>query len=97
MHLQMKMLLKLPCHRTRRQLLRINQRAQGQQCSQMECGTFHDFHAPAGLLIQHPLRNKKLVSTWKSDLHLMKPERGALPHQRHNLAALRMKGVVNLR
>jgi hypothetical protein len=96
MHLQMKMLLKLPCHRVWSPLLRIDQCAQGQQRRELECGAFHNLHPPAELLIQHPLGNKQLISTRKSYLHLMKPERGALPHQRHRLAEVRMMRIVNL-
>lgn len=96
MHLQMKMLPKLPCHRAWRPFLRIDQCAQGQQRRELECGTFHNLHPLAELLIQHPLGNKQLISTGKSDLHLMKPERGALPHQRHQLAVVRMMRIVNL-
>lgn len=96
MHLQMKMLLKLPCRRARRPLLRIYQCAQGEQRRKLEHGTFHNLHPPAELLIQHPLGNKQLISTRKSDLHLMKPERGALPYQRHRLAVVRMMRIVNL-
>jgi hypothetical protein len=71
MHLQMKMLLKLPCHWAWRPLLRIDQCAQGQQRRELECGTFHNLHPTAELFIQHPLWNKQLISTRKSDLHLM--------------------------
>lgn len=96
MHLQMKMLLKLSCHRAWRPLLRIDQCAQGHQRCELECGMFHNLHPPAELLIQHPLWNKKLISTRKSNLHLMRPERSTLPHQRHRFAVMRMMRIVNL-
>jgi hypothetical protein len=97
MHLQMKMLLKLPCHRAWRPLLRIDQCAQGQQRRELERRAFHNLHPTAELFIQHPLGNKQLILTRKGNLHLMKPERGTLPHQRHRLAVVRMMRIVNLR
>jgi hypothetical protein len=32
---------------------------------------FHDLHAAARMLIEHPLRNNKLIAARKNDLNLM--------------------------
>jgi hypothetical protein len=58
---------------------------------------FHDLHAVARMLIQHPLRDNKLIAAWKNNLNLMQAKCSTPPNNRDFITASRMVRVVDLR
>jgi hypothetical protein len=55
-----------------------------------------NLHAVAAMLVQHPVRNQKLITARKRDLHQARTERSTPSNQRYPLAKVGMMRVINL-
>ena len=76
-------------------MLRIDQFAQRGKSGDCQSGTFHNLHPTTAILVQHPLWDQNLHSTWKRHLYFVRSEGGTLPHLTYRKAVMRVMSIVD--